>query len=164
MPRRILLLNGPNLNLLGLREPHIYGTTTLDDVLASAGALLASLDAGATLETFQSNHEGALVDRIQEAAGWGPNVSSSTVPGKVDAIIINPGAYTHTSVAIRDALAGVDIPFVEVHISNVHAREAFRHHSYLSDKATAVIAGLGVFGYQAALEFVVRHLKLKETK
>lgn len=168
MPRRILLLNGPNLNLLGRREPHIYGTTTLADVETSARALLGSLDAGATLETFQSNHEGALVDRIQEAAGWGPNVASDAAAaaagGKVDAIIINPGAYTHTSVAIRDALAGVDIPFVEVHISNVHAREAFRHHSYLSDKAVAVIAGLGVFGYQAALEFAVKHLKLKGEK
>lgn len=168
MPRRILLVNGPNLNLLGLREPHIYGTTTLADVESSARALLTTLSSGTsseyTLETFQSNHEGAIVDRIQEAAGWGPNITSSSPQGKVDAIIINPGAYTHTSVAIRDALAGVDIPFVEVHISNVHAREAFRHHSYLSDKATAVIAGLGVFGYQAALEFVVKHLKPKGGK
>lgn len=175
MPRRILLLNGPNLNLLGKREPHIYGTTTLADVESQARTFLASLSSSASsssdddafvLETFQSNHEGALVDRIQEAAGWGPNITDSNpAPArKVDAIVINPGAYTHTSVAIRDALAGVDIPFVEVHISNVHAREAFRHHSYLSEKAVAVIAGLGVFGYQAALEFVARHLKLKGDK
>lgn len=168
---RILLLNGPNLNLLGKREPHIYGTTTLADVESQARSFLASLsssfsshdDDAIILETFQSNHEGVLVDRIQEAAGWGPNITDANpaAPHKVDAIIINPGAYTHTSVAIRDALAGVDIPFVEVHISNVHARESFRQHSYLSEKAVAVIAGLGVFGYQAALEFVVRHLKLK---
>lgn len=159
MPRRILIINGPNLNLLGKREPHIYGSTTLPDVEARAQSQASSL--GVTLETFQSNHEGAIVDRIQEAAGWGPNITS-THDKKVSAIIINPGAYTHTSVAIRDALAGVDIPFVEVHISNVHARESFRHHSYLSDKAVAVIAGLGVFGYQAALEFVAQHLKVKD--
>lgn len=160
MARRVLLINGPNLNLLGKREPHIYGTTTLPDVEAQAQSQAAAL--GVTLETFQSNHEGAIVDRIQEAAGWGPNVAADAQQqAKVSAIVINPGAYTHTSVAIRDALAGVDIPFVEVHISNVHAREAFRHHSYLSDKAVAVVAGLGVFGYQAALEFVARHLKIK---
>lgn len=166
MPRRILLINGPNLNLLGKREPHIYGSTSLADVESKAHAQAASLDDDITIETFQSNHEGAIVDRIQLAAGWGPlaeaDSSASHSFQKVSAIIINPGAYTHTSVAIRDALAGVDIPFVEVHISNVHARESFRHHSYLSDKATAVIAGLGVFGYQAALEFVVKHLKVKE--
>lgn len=159
MPRRVLLINGPNLNLLGKREPHIYGSTTLPDVESQAQTQAQSL--GVSLETFQSNHEGAIVDRIQEAAGWGPNGARNPA-GKVSAIVINPGAYTHTSVAIRDALAGVDIPFVEVHISNVHARETFRHHSYLSDKAVAVIAGLGVFGYQAALEFVARHLKIKD--
>lgn len=155
MPRRILLINGPNLNLLGKREPGIYGSTSLADVEARAAEQARSL--GATLETFQSNHEGAIVDRIQAAAGWGPDGGGE----RVSAIVINPGAYTHTSVAIRDALAGVDIPFVEVHISNVHARESFRHHSYLSDKAVAVVAGLGVYGYQAALEFVARHLKIK---
>lgn len=159
MPRRILLINGPNLNLLGKREPHIYGSTSLSDVESQAQTQASTL--GVTLETFQSNHEGAIVDRIQEAAGWGPNGAANT-GGKFSAIIINPGAYTHTSVAIRDALAGVDIPFVEVHISNVHARESFRHHSYLSDKAAAVIAGLGVFGYTAAMEFVSRHLKIKD--
>lgn len=158
MPRRVLLINGPNLNLLGKREPHIYGTTTLADVESQAQTQAQSL--GITLQTFQSNHEGAIVDRIQEAAGWGPN-GDRNPEGKLSAIIINPGAYTHTSVAIRDALAGVDIPFIEVHISNVHAREAFRHHSYLSEKAVAVVAGLGVFGYQVALEYVSKHLKIK---
>ncbi|ROW04714.1 hypothetical protein VMCG_04852 [Cytospora schulzeri] len=177
MPRRVLLINGPNLNLLGTREPHIYGSTTLSDLVASAQSQAQSL--GITLETFQSNHEGAIVDRIQQAAGF----LNSTLDGnsqsqvqsqsqsqsqdgigkeKVSAIIINPGAYTHTSVAIRDALLGVEIPFVEVHVSNVHAREPFRRHSYLSDKAVAVVAGLGVYGYQAALEFVARHMKLGE--
>lgn len=173
MPRRILLINGPNLNLLGRREPHIYGHATLPDVEAQARARAAAL--GVTLETFQSNHEGAIVDRIQEAAGWGSTTSTSSATTtdntavdhhpptkKISAIVINPGAYTHTSVAIRDALAGVAIPFVEVHLSNVHAREPFRHHSYLSDKAVAVIAGLGVFGYQAALEFVAQHLEIKD--
>ncbi|KAJ0122546.1 catabolic 3-dehydroquinase [Diaporthe amygdali] len=154
MARRVLLINGPNLNLLGTREPQIYGSTTLADVISTAESQAQSL--GVTLESFQSNHEGAIVDRIQEAAGFGPN-GHQNKEGKVSAIIINPGAYTHTSVA--DALLGVEIPFVEVHVSNVHAREAWRKHSYFSDKATAVIAGLGVYGYQAALEFVAKHLK-----
>jgi 3-dehydroquinate dehydratase II len=148
MPRSILLINGPNLNLLGTREPHIYGSTTLKDVEAAAEKQAASLSA--ELTAFQSNHEGAIVDRIQEARG------------KVDAIVINPGAYTHTSVAIRDALLGVDIPFVELHVSNVHAREAFRHHSYFTDKAVAMICGLGVYGYTAAIEFAIKHMKIKE--
>ncbi|KAI3394602.1 hypothetical protein diail_2525 [Diaporthe ilicicola] len=156
MATRVLLINGPNLNLLGTREPQIYGSTTLADVVSTAESQAQSL--GVTLETFQSNHEGAIVDRIQEAAGFGPNGQRNTA-GKVSAIIINPGAYTHTSVAIRDALLGVEVPFVEVHVSNVHAREAWRKHSYFSDKAVAVIAGLGVYGYQAALEFVAKHLK-----
>ncbi|GAB1317333.1 hypothetical protein MFIFM68171_07543 [Madurella fahalii] len=147
MTRRILLINGPNLNLLGKREPHIYGSTTLSEVQERARMQARELDA--ELETFQSNHEGAIVDRIQEATGW------------VSAIVINPGALTHTSVAIRDALLGVDIPFVEVHLSNVHARESFRRHSYLSDKAVAVICGMGVYGYTAAIEFAARHMTLK---
>ncbi|KAK7738357.1 Catabolic 3-dehydroquinase [Cytospora paraplurivora] len=174
MPHRILLINGPNLNLLGTREPQIYGSTTLTDVIAQAQAQARAL--GVTLATFQSNHEGAIVDRIQEAAGFFydaadnsnisrgdnfPTRSEDLDPREiVSAIIINPGAYTHTSVAIRDALLGVDIPFVEVHVSNVQAREQFRRHSYLSDKAVAVVAGLGVYGYEVALEFVARHLKL----
>jgi 3-dehydroquinate dehydratase-2 len=162
MTRHILLINGPNLNLLGKREPHIYGATTLADVEAQARTQAASL--GISLSTFQSNHEGAIVDRIQEAAGWGPNASSppsSDGEEKVSAIIINPGALTHTSVAIRDALLGVAIPFVEVHVSNVHAREAFRKHSHLSDKAVAVICGMGVYGYTAAVEFAAKHMKVK---
>ncbi|KAI0466609.1 catabolic 3-dehydroquinase [Xylaria cf. heliscus] len=149
MSRTILLINGPNLNLLGTREPHIYGSTTLADVVSQAEAQASDL--GVSLQSFQSNHEGAIVDRIQEARG-----------GNVDAIIINPGAFTHTSVAIRDALLAVDIPFVELHVSNVHAREPFRHHSYLQDKAVAVICGLGTYGYTAAVGFAAKHMKIKE--
>ncbi|KAJ7489522.1 catabolic 3-dehydroquinase 1 [Mycena latifolia] len=142
----ILLINGPNLNLLGTREPEVYGSATLNDVVDNSTAIAAS--AGATLVAFQSNHEGAIVDRIQQARLDG-----------VDAIVINPGAYTHTSVAIRDAFLGVGIPYIEVHVSNVHAREAFRHHSYLSDKAVAVIAGLGVKGYEYAVQHVATTFK-----
>ncbi|KAM3075941.1 hypothetical protein ACMFMG_006547 [Clarireedia jacksonii] len=141
---KILLLNGPNLNLLGTREPHIYGSTTLSAVESSLASYLSSLSPPVTLLAYQSNHEGALIDRIHAARDE-----------KVDAIVINPGALTHTSVALRDALAGVDIRFVEVHISNVHRREEFRHRSYLSDKAEAVICGLGTWGYRAAVEWVV---------
>ncbi|KAA8651976.1 hypothetical protein EYZ11_001730 [Aspergillus tanneri] len=148
MAKSILLINGPNLNLLGTREPHIYGTTTLADIESSSKSQAASL--GATLDVFQSNHEGAIVDRIQAARGH------------VDGIIINPGAFTHTSVAIRDALLGVGIPFVELHVSNVHARESWRQHSYLSDKAEAVIVGLGVFGYKVAVEYVVLNFGRRE--
>ena len=118
---RLLLINGPNLNLLGTREPQIYGTTTLKDVENMAHE--QTKKGGGTLSVFQSNHEGAIIDRIHAARGEG-----------VKYIIINPGAYTHTSVAIRDALLGVGIKFIEVHITNVHSRENFRHHSYLSDK------------------------------
>ncbi|TQS32131.1 hypothetical protein Golomagni_07562, partial [Golovinomyces magnicellulatus] len=128
MPRTILVINGPNLNLLGTRQPEIYGSTTLDDVIQHIETQAKSHSA--ILESFQSNHEGAIVDRIQAARG------------NVDAVVINAGALTHTSVAVRDALLGVDIPFLELHISNVHAREGFRRHSYLSDKAVAVICGL----------------------
>lgn len=145
MGKSILLINGPNLNLLGTREPHIYGTTTLSDVEESSKSHAASL--GAVLETFQSNHEGAIIDRIHAARG------------KVDGIIINPGGFTHTSVAIRDALLGTSIPFIELHVTNVHAREPWRHHSYLSDKAVGIIAGLGVFGYRAAVEHVALNFK-----
>ncbi|KAI1309861.1 catabolic 3-dehydroquinase [Xylaria venustula] len=147
MSRTILLINGPNLNLLGTREPHIYGSTTLADVVSQAESQASTL--GVTLQTFQSNHEGAIIDAIQAARET------------VDAIVINPGAFTHTSVAIRDALLGVDIPFVELHVSNVHAREPFRHHSYFQDKAVAVICGLGTFGYTAAIEFAAKHMKIK---
>lgn len=140
--RKVLVLHGPNLNLLGTREPQTYGHTTLadiDEALAKRAAL-----AGTGLDTFQSNHEGALVDRIHAARTEG-----------VDFIVINPAAYTHTSVALRDALAGVAIPFVEVHLSNVHRREPFRHHSYFSDQAIGVICGLGWQGYLLALEYVL---------
>ena len=138
----ILLINGVNLNLLGTREPEIYGAQTLADVEQNAQKLGAQLNLN--VRCVQSNHEGELVDAIQAARG------------NTDWIIINAGAFTHTSVAIRDALAGVAIPFVEVHISNVHAREHFRHHSFLSDKAVGVIVGLGTFGYQAALQFIAQ--------
>jgi 3-dehydroquinate dehydratase-2 len=145
MTKKILLINGPNLNLLGTRQPELYGSTTLSDVESDGRRHAESL--GAELESFQSNHEGAIVERIHAARN------------EVDAIVINPAAYTHTSVAIRDALLGVDIPFIEIHITNTHAREQFRHHSYLSDKAEAVIMGLGVFGYTAAIEHAVKNVK-----
>lgn len=147
MAKSILLINGPNLNLLGTREPSVYGSTTLSDVIESASQQCSSQSVA--FSHIQSNHEGVLIDRIHEARG------------NIDAIVINPGAFTHTSVAIRDALVGVDIPFVEIHISNVHKREPFRHHSYLSDKAEAVICGLGVFGYEAAISYAVRYIKPK---
>jgi len=142
MAQRILVLHGPNLNLLGTREPEVYGTLALADINRRLDDLAAAH--GAVLAVHQSNHEGALVDRIQEAGRDG-----------TEYIIINAAAYTHTSVAIRDALAGVGIPFVEVHLSNVYKREAFRHHSHLSDIAQGVIAGLGAFGYEAALQYAL---------
>ena len=138
---RVLVLHGPNLNLLGSREPAVYGATTLAEIDAALARRAA--EAGVQLSSFQSNHEGALVDRVQAAREDGTAF-----------ILINPAAFTHTSVALRDALAGVAIPFVEVHISNVHAREQFRHHSYLSGIATAVIAGCGVRGYAMAVAFL----------
>jgi len=144
MAKEILLINGPNLNLLGTREPEIYGSTTLADIERLAQEQAESQ--GARVQCFQSNHEGAIIDRIHEARG------------NIDAIVINPGAYTHTSVGIRDALVGVDIPFIECHISNTHKREKFRHHSYLSDKAEAVIMGMGTFGYHCAMEHCLRNL------
>lgn len=135
---KILLLNGPNLNMLGKREPEKYGHATLNDIVSGlikqADALQISLD------HFQSNSEAALIDRIHAAMG------------NVDGIIINPAAFTHTSVALRDALLSVSIPFIEVHLSNVHAREAFRHHSYFSDIAAGVIVGFGAKGYALALD------------
>ncbi|KAH8807519.1 Dehydroquinase [Xylogone sp. PMI_703] len=149
MAKSILLLNGPNLNLLGTREPHLYGSTTLSDVESSISTYLSSHNPPVAFSSFQSNHEGALIDRIHEARGT------------IDAIIINAGGLTHTSVALRDALAGVDIPFVEVHVTNVHARESFRHLSFLSEKAAAVICGLGTYGYKAAAEFCIEHLKVR---
>ena len=142
----VLVLHGPNLNLLGRREPKHYGLATLDDInhaLVSRGEA-----AGAHVETFQHNHEGALIDRLHEAAR-----------DHVDFIIINPAAYTHTSIALRDALAATAIPFVEVHLSNIYARESFRHHSYFSDLAVGVVSGLGAHGYELALEYALRHLQ-----
>lgn len=139
----ILLLNGPNLNLLGTREPQVYGSTTLKEIETELVELAKK--AGAKLDCFQSNHEGALIDRIHAARTDG-----------TEFVIINPGAFTHTSVAIRDALSGVAIPFIELHLSNVHKREAFRHHSYLSDVAVGVICGLGVHGYRLALDYALR--------
>lgn len=143
---RVLVLHGPNLNLLGNREPEHYGITTLDDI----NRMLVELGeaAGAHVETFQHNHEGALIDKLHGAAR-----------DRVDFIIINPAAYTHTSVAVRDALAASAIPFVEVHLSNIHAREAFRHHSYFSDLAVGVVTGLGAYGYELALEYALRRLQ-----
>ncbi|MEC5215789.1 3-dehydroquinate dehydratase-2 [Actimicrobium sp. GrIS 1.19] len=139
MAKNLLLINGPNLNLLGMREPAVYGNATLADV--EHAAVHQAQAAGAALHCFQSNHEGALIDRIHLARSE-----------DVDAIVINPGGLTHTSVALRDALAAVAIPFIEVHISNIHQREAFRHHSYLSAIAAGVICGLGIGGYRAAVE------------
>jgi 3-dehydroquinate dehydratase-2 len=142
--KNILVLHGPNLNLLGTREPDVYGRVTLDEISAK---LVALADAkGARLASLQSNAEAALVDRIHQARTDG-----------TDFIIINPAAFTHTSVAIRDALAAVAIPFVEVHLSNVHAREAFRKDSYFSDIAVGVISGLGATGYELALQFALQH-------
>ncbi|MEV8469430.1 type II 3-dehydroquinate dehydratase [Ralstonia sp. UNC404CL21Col] len=140
--RNVLVLHGPNLNLLGTREPEVYGATTLADINAALAERATAR--GVTLAHFQSNHEGALVDRIHAAKSEG-----------VEFIIINPAAYTHTSVALRDALAGVVIPYIEVHLSNVHRREPFRHHSYLADQAVGVICGLGWRGYLAALDFAI---------
>lgn len=142
MSKTIYVLNGPNLNLLGKRQPEIYGSETLADVEARVRARAATL--GLEIEFFQSNHEGAIIDKIHEARE------------KAQGIIINPAAYTHTSVAILDALNAFEAPVVEVHISNVHKREAFRHHSYVSLRAEAVIAGMGTLGYQVALEYFAR--------
>ena len=140
--RRILVLHGPNLNLLGTREPDIYGRETLADI--NRKLAIAAAASGAQLESFQSNHEGVLIDRVQAAKVQ-----------KTDWIIINPAGYTHTSIALRDALSGVGIPFIEVHLSNIHARESFRHHSYFSDIASGTIVGLGSRGYFAALQHIL---------
>ncbi|XYJ11205.1 type II 3-dehydroquinate dehydratase [Telluria sp. B2] len=143
MAKKLLLLNGPNLNLLGTREPAVYGAATLADIESAATAQAAA--AGGSLSCFQSNHEGALIDRIHAARDEG-----------VDAIVINPGGLTHTSVALRDALAAVAIPFIEVHISNIYQREEFRHHSYLAAIARGTICGLGVDGYRFAIDFALK--------
>src|SRR3546814_759866 len=143
MAHHILVLHGPNLNLLGTREPDVYGRQTLAEINGHLQRLAA--ENGARCQCFQSNHEGELVDRIQAAAG-----------DQTDFIIVNAAAYTHTSVALRDALAAVAIRFIEVHLSNVHQRESFRHFSYLSSSAQGVIAGLGAFGYEAALRYALK--------
>ncbi len=143
---KLLLLNGPNLNLLGTREPEIYGYESLSSVTEDLVQQAAKL--GHELKDFQSNHEGALIDEIHTA-----------FKANVDFIIINPGAYTHTSIALRDALAGVNIPFIELHLSNVHAREEFRQHSFLAELAVGVLAGFGTHTYQLALQAADTHLK-----
>ena len=143
VPKNILVLHGPNLNLLGSREPNIYGRETLADINSRLTAL--GKTAGATVVCFQSNHEGTLIDRVQQS-------------GKehIGHIIINPAGYTHTSVALRDALAAAAIPYIEVHLSNIHAREPFRRQSYFSDQAVGTICGLGSRGYELALQFVLQ--------
>jgi 3-dehydroquinate dehydratase II len=143
---RVLLINGPNLNLLGSREPAVYGTDTLETIEKRAAAV--ARETGHQLEAFQSNAEHELIERIHKARGEG-----------VAFIIINPGAFAHTSIALRDALAGAAVPFIEVHISNTHAREAFRRHSYLSELAVGVICGLGTFGYEAAVRSAAGRLQ-----
>jgi 3-dehydroquinate dehydratase-2 len=143
---RILVLHGPNLNLLGTREPDVYGRTTLADIDRDLANLAAKL--GVTVETFQSNHEGALIDRIHAAAREG-----------VTGMLINPGAYTHTSIALRDAIAAVALPTVEVHLSNIHARESFRRRSHIAPVAIAQVAGFGAAGYGLALQGLVARLQ-----
>lgn len=142
---KILVVNGPNLNMLGKREPEKYGTQTLDEIMSELKCTAESLNVH--LEHFQSNSEQALIERIHNA--W----------QAVDYIIVNPAAFTHTSVALRDALLSIDVPFFEVHLSNVHSREAFRHHSFFSDVAQGVICGLGAMGYHAALNAAVNRLQ-----
>ncbi len=143
---KILVLHGPNLNLLGLREPGIYGAATLDSI--NHGLLAQAQAAGVSLDSLQSNHEGQLIDRIHAARSDGTAF-----------IIINPAGFTHSSVALRDALLAVALPFVEVHLSNVYARESFRHHSFFSDIAVGVISGLGAQGYELALRFALNRLQ-----
>lgn len=143
----VLVINGPNLNRLGLRQPEVYGTGTLTSLEAALRAHADELRV--SIDVFQSNHEGDIIDRIHQAQDEG-----------VRFIIINPGGYTHTSVAIRDALAGGEVPFFEVHISNIHAREQFRHHSYLSALAAGVIVGFGPDGYRLALDHIAHRLRM----
>lgn len=147
--RRILLINGPNLNLLGLREPEIYGSTTLQDI--EMRLVKTAKARNLELISIQSNHEGELVDAIQHHGLLADDED------KIDAVIINPAAFTHTSVALRDALLATNKPFIEVHLSNIHGREAFRKHSYFSDKAVGVICGLGHLGYDMALSYFIEH-------
>ena len=141
----LLIINGPNLNLTGKREPTIYGSQTLEDIQEQLLTLANEL--GTNLRFFQSNSEGEMIDRIQQCVG------------SIDGILINAGAYTHTSIALRDALLGVDIPYVELHLSNIYAREGFRHKSFLSDKALGLVCGFGANSYQLALQGIVSYLK-----
>ena len=145
MTHSILVLNGPNLNLLGIREPDSYGTMTLGEINSALEGLSGEMDT--ELRFLQSNHEGALIDAVHEAAGW------------ADGIIVNPGAYTHYSYAIRDAIAAVDLPVIEVHLTNVHARESFRHTSVISPVCLGQVIGLGWRGYLLALRGLVGHLE-----
>jgi 3-dehydroquinate dehydratase-2 len=147
-PQRILVLHGPNLNLLGTREPEVYGTTSLEEINGDLTGAAKEWDA--EIEFFQSNHEGALIDRIQEAASW------------ADGILINPGGLTHTSVALRDALSAAGLPVVEVHLSNVFAREEFREHSFVSGIALGVLSGFGPLGYRLGLQALLEHLEQPE--
>ncbi|TNH04756.1 type II 3-dehydroquinate dehydratase [Testudinibacter sp. TR-2022] len=148
MAQKILVLNGPNLNMLGKREPQHYGSLSLTDIEQQLQQQATAL--GLELDCFQSNSEEKLINKIHQAFE------------QVDFILINPAAFTHTSVALRDALLAVNIPFVEIHLSNVHAREPFRHHSYLSDKAVGIVCGLGAKGYQFGLEFAWDYLSKKQ--
>ena len=147
---KILVLDGPNLNLLGIREESIYGSLTLDAIQKSLQAMVE--DSTVDLEFFQSNHEGLLIDRIHQALHEG-----------ISGILCNPGAYTHTSVALRDAFLGTQIPFIEIHLTNVYARESFRHHSYFSDIAIGQIIGFGGQGYLLGLEAIIRYINLNKS-
>lgn len=141
----VLVINGPNLNTLGMREPEVYGRTTLPEIEAALIAQGAA--AGLSVDTFQSNHEGEIIDRLHEARADGTRF-----------VIINAAALTHTSIALRDAFAAIQVPFIEIHISNVHAREEFRKHSFLSDLAAGVLFGFGVHGYHLAMDYVILRL------
>ena len=147
---QLIVLNGPNLNLLGLREPAVYGHTTLADVEALCRA--AAADRGAEADCRQSNHEGVLIDWIHEAG-------AAYRAGQLAGIVFNPGAYTHTSVALHDAIKGAMVPVIEIHISNVHAREAFRHHSFISPAAAGIVVGFGVHGYVLAIDGLLRQAR-----
>jgi 3-dehydroquinate dehydratase-2 len=144
---KILILNGPNLNLLGLREPAVYGSATLADVERLCREAAGRL--GCEVAFLQSNHEGALIDALHEAG-------RAVKAGELLGVVFNPGAYTHTSIALQDAIKGAEVPVIEVHVSNVHAREAFRHHSYVSSVAAGIVVGFGVDGYVLAIEGLVR--------